>query len=91
MDSLATELIKELKALTKRLFVLLVISIVLAFTSNMIWIYAWFRPAEEKSVTVDGKDGIANYIGKEGDITNGKDCSERNQKKNSAEAEAEAK
>lgn len=90
MDSLATELIKELKALTKRLFVLLVIVTVFAFVSNFVWIYAWFRPAEEKSVTVDGKDGIANYIGKEGDITNGKDYSERNQEKNSTETEAEA-
>lgn len=89
-NSLATELIAELKALTKRLFALLVIVTVFAFVSNFVWIYAWFKPAEEKSVTVDGKDGIANYIGKEGDINNGKDCSERNQEKNSTEAEAEA-
>ena len=89
-NSLATELIAELKALTKRLFALLVIVTVFAFVSNFVWIYAWFRPAEEKSVTVDGKNGVANYIGKEGDINNGKDCSERNQEKNSTEAEAEA-
>lgn len=63
MDSLATELIKELKALTKRLFILLIVTTVFAFVSNFVWIYAWFKPAEEKSVTVDGKDGIANYSG----------------------------
>jgi hypothetical protein len=91
MDSLATELIKELKALTKRLFILLIITTVFAFVSNFIWIYAWFKPAEEKSVTVDGKDGIANYIGKEGDINNGKDCCKGNQAEDSAETEAEAK
>ena len=90
-NSLATELIAELKALTKRLFALLVIVTVFAFVSNFVWIYAWFKPAEEKSVTVDGKDGIANYIGKEGDINNGKDCCKGNQEENSAKAEAEAK
>lgn len=89
MDSLATELIKELKALTKRLFILLITVIVFAFTSNIIWIYAWFKPAEEKSVTVDGSDGIANYIGAEGDINNGENCRERDQKKNSTKTEAE--
>ena len=89
-NSLATELIAELKALTKRLFALLVIVTVFAFVSNFVWIYAWFKPAEEKSVTVDGKDGIANYIGKEGDINNGKDCCKGNQEKDSAETEAEA-
>jgi hypothetical protein len=93
MDSLATELIKELKALTKRLFILLIVTTIFAFTSNIVWIYAWFQPTDERSVTVDGKDGIANYIGKEGDITNGKDCSERNQEKDdtTSEIEAEAK
>lgn len=90
MDSLATELIKELKALTKRLFILLIVTIVFAFVSNFVWIYAWFKPAEEKSVTVDGKDGIANYIGKEGDITNGKDCCKGSQTQDSTETEAEA-
>lgn len=90
-NSLATELIAELKALTKRLFALLVIVTVFAFVSNFVWIYAWFKPAEEKSVTVDGKDGIANYIGKEGDINNGKDCCKGNQTQDSTETEAEAK
>ena len=90
MDSLATELIKELKALTKRLFILLIVTTVFAFVSNFVWIYAWFKPAEEKSVTVDGKDGIANYIGKEGDINNGKDYCKGNQTQDSAKTEAEA-
>jgi hypothetical protein len=89
-NSLATELIAELKALTKRLFALLVIVTVFAFVSNFVWIYAWFQPTDERSVTVDGKDGIANYIGKEGDITNGKDCSERNQEKDDTTSEIEA-
>ena len=40
-NSLATELIAELKALTKRLFILLIVTTVFAFTSNIVWIYAW--------------------------------------------------
>ena len=62
----------------KRLVIALVISILLIFASNIIWIYAWLQydySSEEvtHTVDVDAKDGIANYIGNDGDIVNGAD------------------
>lgn len=60
----------------KRLILSLLIAIILIFACNALWLYAWMQYdyASEDStetVTVDGKDGIANYIGGVGSITNG--------------------
>lgn len=63
----------------KRLILALILSIILLFACNAMWLYAWMRydySGEEthtETVTVDGKDGIANYIGNTGDIINGSD------------------
>ena len=55
----------------KRLIIVLTISIVLLFASNALWLYEWTCYDYVSSVTVDGKDGTANYIGNDGSITNG--------------------
>ena len=57
----------------KRLWIALIISIAMLFTSGAIFTYAWLQYdySSEETVTVDGKDGIANYIGNDGDIVNG--------------------
>lgn len=62
---------------TKRLVIALVITILLMFTSNALWLAAWtsydYESTEEiKTVKLDAKDGVANYIGNNGDILNGK-------------------
>lgn len=54
----------------KRLVVALIISILLMFASNAIWLYAW-NLYDYESVIVDSADGIANYIGTSGSIFNG--------------------
>ena len=58
----------------KRLWIALIISIAMFFTRGAIFTYAWLQYdySGEETVTVDGKDGIANYIGNDGDIVNGK-------------------
>ena len=65
----------------KRLIATIIIISFLMFASNALWLYAWMQydyssdattTTETSTVTVDGKDGIANYIGNNGDITNGK-------------------
>lgn len=67
----------------KKLIIALLISVVIIFASNAIWLYAWMRydyassDSTSSTVQVDGKDGIANYIGNDGDITNGKDNSQK--------------
>ena len=57
----------------KRLFILLIISIIAIFASNACWLCAWCQYDYESSeiVTVDGQDGTANYIGSNGGIYNG--------------------
>lgn len=57
----------------KRLWIALIISIAMIFTSGAIFTYAWLQYdySGEETITVDGKDGIANYIGNDGDIVNG--------------------
>lgn len=64
----------------KRLIIALLICIGLIFASNMAWLYAWNQfeyIATEEDVTVDAKDGIANYIGNDGRIVNnGEDSGE---------------
>lgn len=66
----------------KRLVIALIVAIALIFASNAIWLYAWMQYDYSSDMTtseinVDGKDGIANYIGNDGDINNGSGyCSE---------------
>ena len=62
----------------ERLVKLVVIIFVSAFLiSQAIWTYAALQYDYGSSeVTVDGKDGNANYIGNDGDIVNGEDSSE---------------
>ena len=61
----------------KRLVIALIIAIVLMFATNVIWLYFWnqyeyvYENDTTSTVTVDGKDGVANYIGNDGSIVNG--------------------
>ena len=60
----------------KRLVVALIVAIAMMFASNAFWLWAWMQydyTSEQSSVEVDASDGIANYIGGMGDITNGAD------------------
>lgn len=58
----------------KRLIIALVICIVMMFSTNAIWIYYTNQyEYHDEYVSVDGRDGTANYIGNDGDIVNGKD------------------
>lgn len=61
----------------KRLIVALIIAVVLMFASNALWLYAWtqydYSAPDYDVISIDGKDGIANYIGNDGVINNGED------------------
>lgn len=72
----------------KRLIIALIISICLMFVTNLAWLYYWNQydySYEDTSVDVDAKDGVANYIGNDGDINNGTDFSEKISSKKNAE------
>ena len=74
-DNLATELLREVKATSKRWFILFIITLIMLCGTNMAWLYAWNLPSEETTTTITSDDSSnANYIEGEGDITNvGKD------------------
>ena len=71
--TLATELIHELKAQSKRWFIAFVIALLLWFST--IGVFFWYisLPIDEETVTIENDDGNANYIGKDmyGVINNG--------------------
>lgn len=74
-DNLATELLREVKATSRRWFILFIITLIMLCGTNMAWLYAWNLPSEETTTTITSDDDSnANYIEGEGDITNvGKD------------------
>lgn len=63
----------------KRLTIALVITIMLLFATNALWLNAWMQYdyvgqiEATQNVDVDAKDGVANYVGHDGDIVNGAD------------------
>lgn len=62
----------RMERIVKRLFVLIVALIVLLFGTNIYWIYYESQFEEVVTVTQDNTDGYNNYVGNDGDITNGK-------------------
>jgi len=62
---------------SKRLWIVLIITIILLFASNAFWLYEWTSYDEVVTdVDIDSGNGNANYIGNDGDfqgdINNGK-------------------
>lgn len=60
----------------KRLIIALVIAVIVTLLSNVAWLIylsGYEFCGSESEVTVEAKDGIANFIGNDGEITNGKD------------------
>lgn len=56
----------------------IIVLIVLLVVTNAMWLIAWNQYdyiEDDYSVQVDGGSGVANYIGNDGNINNGKDYS----------------
>lgn len=64
----------------KRLVVALIVAIVMIAVTNVAWLVVWnsYEYIGESTVTVEG-EGNANYIGNDGDITNGESNSEKDE------------
>lgn len=57
--------------IVKRLVLAIIVSVILLFASNALWLWAWMKyDYESYEVTADG-DSNANYIGEDGTIYNG--------------------
>lgn len=62
----------------KRLTIALIICVLVLFATNLAWLLFFNQfemESETKTITVDSTDGVANYIGNDGDIVNGEDSS----------------
>ena len=73
----------------KRLWILCIILVILLTGTNAAWLWSWMQYEYvdiDKDIDVSAEDGIANYIGNDGDINNGKDTS-KNTRENSEEAQ----
>ena len=79
VQTLATELLHELKASAKRWFIIAVIEllIILGIAGGFIWYLS--LPVEEETVSVESDDGNANYVGNDvrGAIYNGESNSKK--------------
>lgn len=64
----------------RRLVIALIVAIVMIAITNITWLIIWnsYEYVGESTVTVEG-EGNANYIGDDGDITNGEDSSKEDQ------------
>ena len=72
-ESLASELLHEVKATSKRWFILFIICLIMLFATNLAWLYEWNLPAEETAtettITQDSDNASSNnFIGAEGAI-----------------------
>lgn len=60
-DNLATELLHEIKRTSKRNFILFIITLVMLFVTNALWLYAWTLPVEETTITQESEDNGSNH------------------------------
>ena len=73
-DTLATEMIREIRATSKRWFIAFIVTLSLWFATIIGFIlYEYYSLPVEDTVTVENEDGNANYIGNDmnGDLYNG--------------------
>lgn len=82
-ETLATEMLKEIKATSKRWFIAFIVTLCLWFATVIGFIlYEYYSlPVYEDTVTVENEDGNANYIGNDmnGDLYNGEDNKKENE------------
>lgn len=74
-ETLATEMLKEIKATSKRWFIAFIVTLCLWFATIAGFILYEYYTIPIDTVTVENDDGNANYIGNDinGDLYNGKD------------------
>ena len=79
-EPFALEMLKELKAESKRRFIVIIVLLALWFATIAGFIWYISLPVDEEVVTIDNDDGNANYIGNDmnGDLYNGENNGEKN-------------
>ena len=79
-NSYALSILKDYKKETKRLFIALIIVLFMWFATIGYLVYTLndIGTIEEETVTQENENGYNNYIGNDGDITNGKTNNKKN-------------
>ena len=75
-ETLATEMLKEIKATSKRWFIAFIVTLCLWFATILGFVlYEYYSLPVDDTVTVENEDGNANYIGNDmnGDFNYGED------------------
>lgn len=68
----------RMERINKRLVAVLIIVLLALVFTNAMWIYSWTQydyTSEDSVVTVDSRNGVANYVGNDGYIAYGSDSS----------------
>lgn len=88
-EKLATELLREVKLQAKCWFVLFLIVLVMLFTSNIVWLYAWCLQAEEtisEETILEADDSGSAIINTNGEVNvNGTNSKKKDNKSNQKE------
>ena len=66
----------RMERINKRLVAVLIIVLLALVFTNAMWLYSWTQydyTSEDSVVTVDSRNGVANYIGNDGYIAYGSD------------------
>lgn len=68
----------RMERINKRLVTALIIVLLALVFTNAMWLYSWTQydyTSEDSVVTVDSRNGVANYVGNDGYIMYGSDSS----------------
>ena len=83
-NRLATEVLREAKAQSKRRDIIIIVFLIIFFLNNLAWIIAWNLPTEERQTTTEsydlqGEDSANVFYNSEGEVTiNGTDQGNEN-------------
>lgn len=67
-NSLASELLHEMKRTSRRWFIMWVITIFLLFATNAVWLYAWCLPTSTTETSVEASDCTNAILNREGEV-----------------------
>ena len=71
-NTLAMELLHQLKSNTRKWFIAFIIVLIMFFASNIAWLYAWNLPTENTTTTTydtDSEDNGNAVINDEGEVS----------------------
>ena len=70
VETLATEILHELKLEARRNFIILIVTVILLFASNIAWLVAWNLPDKEvtESYELQGEDDANVVYNSQGEV-----------------------